>query len=133
MLLGLVVCTAWSEEKPVIGEPLAEAGTRLDLGNGNELQLAVVERKVVGYFVDSEGLLLECPAASILIEVDHPGNRNDEWRTVIKPVDSAKLTSPRSMTPPYRFKTRLIIRYKDGTTKTLANAFVQLDNEPEAT
>lgn len=130
-LLGLVACIAWSAEKPVIGEPLEEAGTRLELDDGNQLQLAIEERKLVGYFVDSNGLLLECPAESIVFEVDHPRNRNDKWRTVMKPVDIAKLTSPRGMAPPYKFKTRLIIRFKDGSTRTLANAFVELDKSAE--
>ena len=131
MFLSLVAGLAWSQQQPVVGEALEEAGTRLELRNGNQLQLAIEELKVVGYFIDSEGMLLESPADSIVVEVDHPGNRNDEWRTVIKPVDAAKLSSVRSMAAPYKFKTRLIIRYKDGSTETLANSLVELDKGQE--
>lgn len=129
LLLGLFVSVALAEEAPVIGEPLKEAGTRLELPDGNLLQVAIEDRNLVAYFVDSEGLLIESPANSIVFVVDQPGNRNDEWRTVIKPVDPAKLSSVRALTPPYKFKTRMIIRFKDGSTRTLANAFVELDKE----
>lgn len=130
LLISLVATSVWSAEE-IVGEPLEEVGTRLDLPSGNKLQLAIDEKKVVGHFIDKDGNLIESPAESIVFVVDQSGHRNDKWRTVIKPVDAAKLTSTRSLVAPYSFKARLIIRFKDGSTKTLPNAFVELDKKAE--
>lgn len=130
LLLSLIAPFSYSAEE-IIGEPLEKAGTRLDLPSGDQLQLAIDEKLVVGHFVDKEGNLIKSPASSIVFVVDQNGHRNDEWRTLLKPVDEAKLTSKRKLVGPYNFRARLIIRFTDGTTKTIPNASVKLDKEAE--
>jgi hypothetical protein len=130
LLLSLIAPFSYSAEE-IIGEPLEKAGTRLDLPSGDQLQLAIDEKLVVGHFVDKEGNLIKSPASSIVVVVDQTGHRNDDWRTVIKPVDEAKLSSSRKLFPPYNFRARLIIRFTDGSTKTIPNASVKLDKEAE--
>ena len=132
LLISLITTTVWSADKEaIIGEPLEEAGTRLDLPNGIQLQLAIDDNLGVGHFVDKDGNIIESPADSIIFVVEQKANPNDEWRTVIRLADEAKLTSSRKLFPPYTLRARLIIRFKDGTTKTLPNAFLDLDKGSE--
>lgn len=130
LLISLIATPSWAAEE-IIGEPLEKAGTRLDMPDGTQLQLAVDESLVVGHFVDKEGNLIESPADSIIFVVEQKANPNDEWRTVIRLVDEAKLTSTRKLFPPFNMRARLIIRFKDGTTKTLPNAMLDLDKKSE--
>jgi hypothetical protein len=117
--------------EPEVGKALKEMGTRIDLPGGDKLQLHIDKRKIIGRFVDAEGLLIEPTAESILFIIDQPGHRNDEWRTVLRVAEDAKMVAPRSLTAPYKFRARLIIRFTDGTSKTIPNASLELDKEAE--
>ena len=130
LLISLIASTSWAAEE-IIGEPLEKAGTRLDLPGGDQLQLAIDEKMIVAHFVDSDGNLIESPASSIVFTVEQKASPNDKWRGMLNPVDEAKLASTRKLFPPYNFKARVIIRYKDGSVKTFANTYVELDKESE--
>ena len=130
LLISLIATTSWAAEE-IIGEPLEKAGTRLDMPDETKLQLAVDENLIVGHFVDKDGNLIESPADSIIFVVEQKSNPNDKWRTVIRLADEAKLTSSRKLFPPFNMRVRLIIRFKDGTTKTVANAMLDLDKKSE--
>jgi hypothetical protein len=133
VLVSFSASTLMADEtaEPELGKALQEMGTRIDLPGGNKLQLQIEERKIIGRFVDGEGLLIEPTAESILFIIDQPGHRNDEWRTILRVADNTKMAAPRSLTAPYRFRARLIIRFTDGTTKTIPNASLELDKEAE--
>lgn len=130
LLLSLIAPFSYSAEE-VVGEPLEEVGTRLDLPSGDRLQVSIDEKQVVGHFVDKDGNLIKSPASSIVFIIDQNSHRNDKWRTLLKPVDEAKLTSPRKLVGPYTFRARLIIRFTDGSTKTFPTALLKLDKKAE--
>ncbi len=114
-----------------LGETLKEEGTRIELPSGDFLQLSVEDMKVMGRFTDAEGLLIEPLADSIVIVVDQPGHKNDEWRTVISPTGENSLTSPRLLRPPYDFRARIIVRLSDGSVKTYPYEPLELDKGVE--
>ena len=66
-------------------------------------------------------------AKRIVFIVDDPGHKSDEWRSVLVPGEGACLVAPRALYPPYHYKTRIIIRYMDGTSESMANVMVSLD------
>ena len=129
LLLFLVIGTQLPGAE--LGEKLEEAGTRIQLPEGQYLQLTVEEMKVVGRFTDSEGLLIEPVAESIVIIVDQPGHKNDEWRTVIHPTGENSMSSSRLLRGPYSFRARIILRHPDGTTKTYPYQPLELDKGVE--
>ena len=125
--LLLLLVTASFSKAIEVGEPMKDMGTMRDLDSGLKLQLFVHENKLQACFIDAEGLVAESPAESILFIVDEPGHKADKWRSVLVPGDDACLVAPRLLYAPYYYKTRVIVRYKDGTTESMANFRVSLD------
>jgi len=117
------------ESPPKADDPVVEAGHFIDLADGGRLQLFIDDKQIVAYFVSAEGLLVPSPAESILFIIDDPGHRSDEWRTVLTPQDSLKLTSPRRLFGPYDFRARVIIRYREGEPASFANVPVDLEKD----
>ena len=114
-----------------VGAPIEDFGASLDLDEGQRLQIFIVEQNLVAYFVDAENMVMESPAESIVFEVDHAGRRTDNWRTVLTASEGASLKSNRILPPPYHLKVRVIIRFTDGSTKTFARAFLNLNRNIE--
>jgi hypothetical protein len=114
-----------------IGETVEDVGTFLDVSEGQRLQLVIEEQKIVAHFVDAENLVVESPAESIVFEVNHSGRRTDKWRTVLTAGEGASMTSGRTLPPPYHLKVRVIIRFTDGSTKTFARTFLNLNRNIE--
>lgn len=104
-----------------------DIGTFIEIGDDLRVQLYVEERKLMARFVDPEDTIVEAPVESILFIVDDPGHREDEWRTVLKPVDGESLfSSPRRLYGPYNFRARIIIRFTDREPSTFTNHSVDL-------
>ena len=123
MLLALVPA-AFSLE---VGEPVEDVGTFLDLPNEIRLQLVAKEQKVIAHFVDAESLVVESIAESIVVEITHSGRRTDRWRSLLKAGPGASMTSARVLPPPYQLKSKVIIRFTDGTSKTFPMVLLNLD------
>jgi hypothetical protein len=112
-----------------IREPVEEIGTFVDLEDGQRLQLFVEEKKVTAHFVDAEGLVMESPAESVTVEIRDSGRRTDGWRIKLTPSQDAALVGARLLPPPYILKSRIIIRFTDGTTKTFPFVFLNLTKD----
>ncbi len=125
--LLLLLVTATIAPATEVGEPMKDMGTIRELENGLKLQLFVHENKLQACFIDAEGLVAESPAESILFVVDEPGHKSDKWRSVLVPGDDACLAAPRNLYPPYQYRSRIIVRYQDGTSESMANVLVHLD------
>ena len=106
------------------GEQLPEAGTSLDMPDGSRLNLQIEDLKVRAHFVDESGVVLVARSDSIVLEVK--SGRNKGWRTVLVPAEGAMLAGPRVMTAPHIFEARVIVRLKEGGTKTFPNALLDL-------
>ena len=116
-----------AEESPAIGDPVEDIGTFIDVGEGIRLQLTLVNKQIVGYFVDANSQLVETPAKSILFIVDDTTHRDDEWRTVLEPISPVKLTSPRRFYGPPDFRAKIIIRFTDGDASTFPTTPLELE------
>jgi len=127
MPLLLLLITATTTPAMEVGDPMKDMGTIRELQNGLKLQMFVKDNRLQACFIDADGLVAESPAESILFVVDEPGHKNDKWRNVLVPGEDACMAAPRNLYPPYHYRTRIIIRYKDGTTESLAKALVTLD------
>jgi len=123
MLLALA-STAYSLE---VGEPVEDVGSFLDLHDGLRLQLVAEEQKVIAHFVDADDIVVESLADSIVVEINHSGRRTDRWRSLLKTGPGASMVSGRLLPPPYQLKSKVIIRFTDGTTKTFPMTFLNLD------
>jgi len=131
LILANAVSAAVYESPPKAGDPVAEAGTFIDLADGQRLQLFVKDKQIVAYFIDKGGLVMKSPADSILFIVDDPGHREDEWRTVLNRQGDVKLTSPRRLYGPYTFRARVIIRFTEGEPSSFPNVPMNLDKNPQ--
>jgi hypothetical protein len=115
-----------------VGEPIEDVGHILDLPDGGKLQLQVKEKKILAYFADADGNVIESPADGILMVVDDSGHRNDEIRILLKPSeDDPSLSSNRALHPPYVFRARLIIRFTNKNPKTFPDVRLKLDRNIE--
>jgi len=127
-LLALVLAALSPLQALEVGDPMEDKGTIISLDGGQSLQLMIDgDKKIAAYFFDDQGKAMESPAASIVFVVDHPGNKNDKYRTVLVQGPDAGMLGPRVLYTPYQLKVRLIIRLKDGDAKTIPYTQVQLD------
>jgi hypothetical protein len=126
-ILANALSAAVYEAPPKAGDPVVEAGTFIDLADGQRLQLFIEDQLIVAFFIDKDGLVMESPAESILFIVDDPGHKDDEWRTVLDLVDTVKLTSPRRLYGPYNFRGRVIIRFTEGEPSSFPNVPIDLE------
>lgn len=115
------------ETPPQAGDPVQDIGTFVPLGNGLRLQLLLVDKAVVAYFIDAGDLILPAPADSILLVIDQPGHPSDEWRSVLSPDGPVKLASPRRLYGPSQFRARLIIRFTDAPPSSFTNVPLNLE------
>ena len=123
---------SFSATAAIVGDPVPNGGTTIELENQPGLHLVVQDRHLVAHFVDAAGNAFPSPAESIIFVVDDPGHRHDDFRTLLRPGEDARLTSPRTLTPPYDFRIRLIIRMKEGDSVILSNERVDLDPQSKA-
>ena len=96
-----------------IGDTYEQKGTLLNLPDGTRLQLFVDENVVTAVFIDTDDLVIEPPAESILIVNDDPLSKNQKWRTVLSP-DGAVMTGARKLYPPYDFRGMVIVRFSNA-------------------
>ncbi len=110
------------------GEAVPDNGTLVDLpGRAERLHLCVEDQQVRARFVDAEGLLIEPPAESIVLEVNQPGHRHHRWRAFLQPGPDHTLTTALRLPAPYQFRARLIIRFGPDEIVTLPNVPLNLD------
>ena len=109
----------------------AEVGTFLPLEDGRRLQLFLEENQVFARFVDNANVILEGDAESILFIIDDINHREDEWRTVLKPLEEEALySSPRRLHGPPTFRARIIIRFTDREPSSFTNVDLDLKSSP---
>ena len=119
-LFALLLTAVSSLQALEVGDPMEDKGTLIQLDDGLSVQFLVDEnKKVVAYFIDDKGLIMESPAESIVFEVDHTANKNDKWRTLLVQGPDAGMVGPRTLHSPYALNTKLIIRFKEGDPKYL--------------
>lgn len=116
---------------PEAGDPAADVGSFIDLEKDRQLQLFLEDHQVIACFVDPDGLIMESPADSILLIIDDPDHRKDEWRAVLKPVDDVRLTSPRRFYGPDTFRARIIIRFTEGEPASFSHVPLELERNLE--
>ena len=114
-------------EPPKIGDTVEDVGTFLDLEGGERLQLVVENRKIVAYLVDPGDKIVAHGIDSILMEADTSSRRPDDFRTILHPDGEVRLVGTQSIYPPYQFRAKLIIRYKDCDPTTFPNYLLNLD------
>lgn len=117
--LSLLLATTSSLQALEVGEPMEDKGNIQALDSGLRLQLFIEDHKVHAYFIDEDGKIAESPADSIAMEAYQAGNKNNAWRSVLVAGSDAGMAAPRLIYPPYALKTRIIVRYKDGTTESI--------------
>jgi hypothetical protein len=113
-----------------VGDPAPETGTRIDLPDDTQLQLLVEDQNLIGYFLDAAGRVIPTPATSILFVITQPGHREDDWRTVLEPVGSIQMTSPRKLFGPYQVRARVIIRFPEGEPLSFTRTQLDLEGKP---
>jgi hypothetical protein len=129
-LAAMLAPSASSAQSLGVGETAAPVGTFLELPDGNQLQLFVEDQRIVSYFVDSGNRVIPSMASSILLVITQPGHREDDWRSVLEPVDGVKLTSGRRIFGPYAFRARVIIRFTGGEPLAFHKASLNLEANP---
>lgn len=124
-LLGglLALGGAWGLE---VGDHAGDVGTLIELDEQQYLQVFVEEARLALYTVDEERTIVENDIQQITLLVDNPGKPNDEWRALLKKGEDARITTPRFLPAPYRFRAQLIIQSASGT-RTISNVDMDLD------
>ena len=110
-----------------VGETVRDVGTFIDLEDGNRLQVYVEDNQIFACFVDAEDIIIASPAESIVFVVSDTRHKEEDWRTLLEPVDEAILTSSRRFHGPYDFRARIIIRFTEGEPSSFTNLPVDLE------
>jgi len=118
---------ASTAKEPGLAPQIEDIGTFIDLPDGNRMQFVAEDLKVVARYVSPSREQVENEVESIVFEIDDPGHRHDEWRTLLQPLEGeeAAFSSPRLLQGPYLFRTRVVITFTSGEPWTFTN--LQLD------